>query len=373
MQVRPSPLPKFLVLPKYVMVRIPSCLTSVASRVSRALLFASLLLLTVSCVDPVDPDVDRRQVPVVDGVVTNGPGPHVVKLRLSGAFEQSTDAIQEPLTGAEVTITTGSGTTAVLREPRPEREPGTYETRPGELTGTPGETYRLEFTLADGRRYRSTPQRMLPTPDLDSLLFSVNETGALVTEASVTDPDTTGNLYRWDLEGTWYYTSEAGPCYLVDQNVLSSLTLQSDRLVNGNQFQQIIRAFPTEDERLTFQYAMDVRMEAVTPEVFRFWKTIRSQVENDGTTFSNPPSRIPGNVARVDDSTDEALGLFYAVDRKVKQRCIGRTEFPEYDRPRGRVYRRCSSINGAGTSTYPGDLACPPIGDPGSPTPPSPF
>ena len=342
------------------------------SRITRALLFAGLLLLTVRCVDPVDPDVERQLVPTVDGVVTSGPGPHVVKLRRSGAFEQSRDAIQEPLTGADVTITTGSGTTVVLREPRPEREPGTYETRPGELVGTPGETYQLAFTLPDGRGYRSTPQRMLPTPDLDSLLFDVDETGSLVTEASVTDPDTTGNLYRWDLEGTWYYTSDVGPCYLVDQNVLSTLTLQDDRLVNGNDFQQIVRAFPTEDERLTFQYAMDVQMEALTPEVFRFWKTVRSQVENDGTTFSSPPSRIPGNVTRVDDPTDEALGLFYAVDRKERQRCIGRDEFPEYDRPPARQYRRCSSINGAGTSRYPGDLACPPIGDPG-PTNPSPF
>jgi hypothetical protein len=339
----------------------------------RALLLAGLFLLTARCVDPVDPDVERRQVVTVAGVVTSGPGPHEVTLRRAGAFEQSLDAIREPLTRADVTITTGSGTTVVLREPRPELEPGTYTTRPGELVGTPGETYQLAFTLADGRRYRSTPQRMLPTPDLDTLLFRINEAGALVTEASVSDPDTTGNVYRWDLNGTWYYLSESGPCYLIDQNALSSLTLKTDRFVNGNTFQQIVRAFPTEDERLTYQYAMDVRMEALTPEVYRFWRTVRLQVENDGTTFSSPPARIPGNVARVDDPTDEALGLFYAADRKGRQRCITPDAFPEYDRPRPRRYRRCSSISIEGSSTYPGDLACPPISTPSPPTQPSPF
>jgi Domain of unknown function (DUF4249) len=87
----------------------------------------SLLLLTGSCIDRINievPDSYSSQL-VVDGVITDEPGPYTVKLTKSVRVEKFLLLSQKTVSGAVVTISDNVGNSEVLAE----KELGIYRTK----------------------------------------------------------------------------------------------------------------------------------------------------------------------------------------------------------------------------------------------------
>ncbi|HEU5290229.1 MAG TPA: DUF4249 family protein, partial [Cyclobacteriaceae bacterium] len=161
-----------------------------------------VFLLVDACVDPLQLDLSSASARiVVDGMITNEPGPYRVKLIYSSNLENSL-RLPTPITGASVWIISSLNQSELLTE----TTPGIYESSPVGIQGQVGVSYHIKIITA-GTEYQSTPQEMVSAGTIDSVypIFSANEIDDGVGEpldafniyidshGNEGDP----NLYRW--------------------------------------------------------------------------------------------------------------------------------------------------------------------------------
>lgn len=343
--------------------------------------------ITTGCIDPLSPDLEESPAPlVVDGLLTDGPGPHEVQLSRAGAFEQSLSGIDFPVPDAEVIIEDDAGNQVRLNER--QRDSGIYVTDEGALIGTVGRTYTLRITLPDGSTYTSTPEQMRPVPRLDTLIVRPTEEpeGSLKVLAGFTEPEESGQFYRWSLNSVAGFGIDVIPncsgsdresdiCFFRDTRTTGFANVTNDQLINGKSVLRPIRTFESESPSLNVPHAMRVQQQSLTPEAYTFWNAIREQIDNNGTTFSNPPSRIEGNVRNPDDPTDVALGFFQVSAVSLATRCIDPEDYPSYVRDRSLPCSTCTGERLEASTVEPEDRTevCPtlesgPDPDPGPPS-----
>lgn len=118
-----------------------------------------------ACTEPIDLDLNEGENNhlVVEGEITNVPGPHYVRLTRSTSYFYNQPAPAE--LGASVTISDGEQT-FVLTD---DDNDGTYWTD-STACGVPGRTYTLDIELANGETY--TASDYMPYPNrLDTLYY----------------------------------------------------------------------------------------------------------------------------------------------------------------------------------------------------------
>ena len=103
---------------------------------------------------------------VVDGLITDEPGPYEVKLSYSSSYTSGSDGNNIAVSGALVIISDDIGTEEVLMEAKP----GMYFTSGG-FRGEVGRKYTLSITTAEGKMIESHPEEMLPVPEVDSIYY----------------------------------------------------------------------------------------------------------------------------------------------------------------------------------------------------------
>ena len=132
----------------------------------RYFIISLLLILSNSCIVQFIPDItENQELLVVEGLLTDQPGPNTVKLSSSLPLGEASNA--KPVTGCNVTITDDLGSTIYLGE----TEPGTYITY---AHGILGRTYTLHINKTIGTRvlnYESSPMEMKPVPKIDSIYY----------------------------------------------------------------------------------------------------------------------------------------------------------------------------------------------------------
>ncbi|MDP4270803.1 MAG: DUF4249 family protein, partial [Bacteroidota bacterium] len=107
------------------------------------LIYFVLIPFVVSCVSPYTPDISKYEnLLVVDGELTNLPGPYEVKLSRSFKFHEKT---ADPVTGAEVKIVDKSGSEVELWE----TSDGIYSTVDTTFRGVAGHSYQLQIKAGD--------------------------------------------------------------------------------------------------------------------------------------------------------------------------------------------------------------------------------
>ncbi|MCD4691932.1 MAG: DUF4249 family protein, partial [Calditrichales bacterium] len=112
----------------------------------KSLIFISfLVVLFSSCEDVVEIDLNTADPQIViDAVVTDQPGPYIVKISKTGDFYQP--SVFPVVSGALVEISDNAGHSEILEE----TDPGIYRT--DSLQGTPGRNYTLKV-IAEGKEY----------------------------------------------------------------------------------------------------------------------------------------------------------------------------------------------------------------------------
>ena len=189
-------------------------------------IFPCLFILLISCqktvtlkLDTVPPQI------VIQGNLTDGPGPDTVKIIRSINFYA--DNIFPTVSGANVIITDNAGN----KESLTEAIPGSYITNT--LRGVPGNTYTLSVTVNDSTY---TAVSTMPQPvNLDSVTFVVSSrirNSQITAVANFQDPSGVDNYYRFEeyING-FLYTKD----YFVFSDRLSdgryiSLNLRTDSI-----------------------------------------------------------------------------------------------------------------------------------------------
>ncbi len=131
-------------------------------------LFVAGIVFLDACVDRVSidiPDVPLTDL-VVDGQITDDPGPYTIKLWIPIQLD-GTKNVGPPVSVKKVTISDDAGESEVLTE----ISTGTYKTSSTGIHGTVGRSYTLTIITNNGKTVTSTPETLSPVGAMDSLYY----------------------------------------------------------------------------------------------------------------------------------------------------------------------------------------------------------
>ncbi|MFZ6009681.1 MAG: DUF4249 domain-containing protein [Bacteroidota bacterium] len=285
-----------------------------------------LIVITFSCIDAVDLSLPSSYDKlVIDGLVTNEPGPYTIRIGRSLPFDNTKvlPAYFNPEANAIVSIDDNLGNSFALTE----TGPGLYVT-PAHFTGGIGVTYTLKIRTADGKKYQSDPELMRDVPAIDSLIYTyityqrLTESGSgNIVETTSTgfqltvksnDPNGLKNYYRWKVSGIFEYFSindnpEIKQCWAPVFRLETHVKVNNDHYFDGNSFLEDVAIIPY--ERPSY-YLAAVKQYSISARAYEFWNQFKNQQLNTGSIFDPPPVAIRGNMKNIDDDSDMVLGYF---------------------------------------------------------------
>lgn len=287
-------------------------------------IWACFLLLLADCITPyVPPTTSAAPQLVVNGLITDRPGPHTVKISI--ASPASTNYFSFPPYGAHVFIQDNLGNEEELGEVMT----GTFETSSTGIQGVVGRMYSVKVILSDGARYESTPELLKSAPSIDTVYTAYEDlppgsdlTGQFVTYVETQDPDTPDNYYKWSWKHYTFRTHcvqvfnngipERFPCcercWDIDQ-CESCIAILSDRFGNGKRINQFLLNIPYDSKD---PYFLTVEQLSISKNAYNFWMSLSNQVNNVGGVFDPPPTTVRGNLFNVSNPKEQVLGYFGA-------------------------------------------------------------
>jgi hypothetical protein len=256
-----------------------------------------------SCTDKIELDLpEGEQFLVVQGWITNEPGPQVIELTYPSAY--FSDAPQPRVQGATCIVSDDAGSEVVLDEV----SPGVYHYPDA---GVIGRTYRLSISLPNGDSYLSDPEFLFEPVPIDTIYWQLSEDepdpdndeqpddiyDVLI---ETVEPPSLGDHYQWRsiLNG-------------VEQRDPFDIFAVSDEFVNGNP----IPEFNVTDELYSTPDTVTIIQERISKKAYEFLTLVQLQTAFVGGPFDTPPAPIESNVRNLADPEKDALGFFGAAAR----------------------------------------------------------
>jgi hypothetical protein len=309
---------------------------------------------------------------VVDGLISDEPGPYQVRLFRSSTLTENLDQpVMETKASVRI-IDDGNVVTEMV-----ESMPGIYVTDPDDLVGQKGRTYQLKITTSDGVEFESLHETLMPAGNIDSLYFifqsdilnandatQPQDAVAIFVDASGDQEYPTG-LSRW--RSTGIYEVHTFPelrtkmenempvpnplpcsghinvdnelvqvedcsccdCWVYEYN--DQAIVSKNRFVNNNQFKSVsIAQIPVDTWRFYKKYHIEVEQLSVSESVYEFWKRLEGQQAGTGSIFQPNAVRIEGNIRCVSDPDIEVFGVFSASAVVRRSMFIHRYDIPRF-------------------------------------------
>jgi len=291
--------------------------------------YFSAIFLATSCIEPIEfeTELSAKNI-VVEGSITNQPGPYTVKLSTPSPYGSQQ---VRPVGAATITLFENS----MLLGEFEEKESGQYILESSNFRGEPGKMYHIEIVLEDGRTYRSQPERLPEPVPVDSLVFSIEsqvflsefgreqEKQFAKIESVFSIPETEESVFlRWEAESHYSFIDVDAVllqppglpkvCYIPDLP-----NPQRIELFNGQQF-EANTTFQQEvvghDADYTFNWARGyrVRQFSITEKAHAYRADLQKVANVEGTIFDPPPAAVRGNIFNVNDSEELVQGYFEA-------------------------------------------------------------
>lgn len=232
------------------------------------ILFVSLIL--TSCMKIIDVDInDAEPMFVIEGEITDQPGPYVVKVSKTIQFSSPNNF--NGVENALVTIHDDLGTIDTLTA----TAPGIYQTNT--IAGAPGRVYTLRVE-AEGKTFSAQSRMPFPVP-LDSVTVDNNSFGSFSFKTIVphyVDPVNTKNFYRFRLRQ--------------NQQFQSNIFVREDALSNGDTIRQPL--FGGGD--LETGDTVDIFMLGIDENVYLYFYSLNQNAGNGAfvATPANPVSNF---------------------------------------------------------------------------------
>lgn len=312
-------------------------------------------LFFFACIDEYSPTIKGYQnLVVVDGKITSGSGPFIVKLSLSTNLE-SPEYI--PLRDCSVEIRDDAGDVI----PLVEIEDGRYVSSGQGEEGIPGRAYKLSFETSSGKRYETDFETM-PQPVLIDTVYPRLET--------MEDPEyeydlvgyqfyvdtreapTEKTYYLWQLEQTYQYTSDFFIHYYFDdglfpfspidslhtcwitEKIHEILVFGTENLSSPTLIQYPLNYVSTETRALSVRYSLLTEQFTLNESAYHFWKDIYEQNAGETSLYTQQYYQIRGNVRNIGDEDEPVLGYFLVAGKDTKRIFVDRPqEFLEFHYP----------------------------------------
>ncbi|HEY0653265.1 MAG TPA: DUF4249 domain-containing protein [Chryseosolibacter sp.] len=317
-------------------------------------LFLAILVLGHACIERYDlPKFPQTPQLVVDGLITNEPGPYRITLTESLDLNTLVNKTVE-VRQATVTIFDDQGNSEVFTE----KKPGQYETAPDGIRGIVGRKYHINIRTKDGANYATLPQRLSMPGKIENLRFEIRRNSinpmdlSKPQDAVVFFIDAKGNpeeanRFRWRWTSTyqiinepWKKTRQAGrpPIFIPNPPPCSGVRLgpygleaagectccncwvsksneaaliSDNRFVSALNFRDVrIATVPVEPRTFDIRFHFRVDQLSVSEEVFTFWKLVQAQQSGEGSLFQPNSIRIKGNVFSTTNPGEDVLGIF---------------------------------------------------------------
>ena len=297
------------------------------NRVRHLALFGLGLFGLTACVTPYQPDtISTATALVVEGLITNQPGPYTVKLTRTADYALTSLNLLE--TGALVVIADTVGNQEVLQE----LTPGVYSTKKGGIQGVLGRTYKLRIQTKDATIYESDLERLKACPPIDRLYYEYQYDPTALTNDKANlwnvfidtqDPASPGDFYRW--EWTHYQfldycalvagTNDVGisccsNCWDITRCNINCINITSDVAINGHAIsrQPITQVTYDGGQR----YYLEVKQQSLSAGVYSFFKRTAQLIANTGGLFDTAPRNVGGNLHALNKAGALVYGYFGA-------------------------------------------------------------
>ena len=310
------------------------------------LYICTLILFTFNgCREPFVPDIDNYEnILVIDGLITDQPGPHTVRLTRSFSFDEYGP---EPEEGAVVMIVDEDQAVFTFTED----QPGIYLSSPS-LTGEVGREYKLVVLTADNQTFESEWVGLTGVPDIDSVTYTFEERPTSDPDQShfglqvrVNTHDATNNTryYMWEWTETWEIISPFKSSLYPDEVRCWKTTRSSNISIGTSEHlsSDIIEDYPlyfisAETSKLRIKYSAMISQYSISREAYSYWKSLQDITQNTGSLFDPTPAMVTGNICNTIDPEAPVLGIFQASGVKQERIFIDREEIPKFvDIPSG--------------------------------------
>ncbi len=333
-------------------------------------------LLLGACVDRLQFDIIKSPDYgiVVDGFISNQPGPYTIKI--SKAFDiESKESIKLSVTAKRLILSDNHG----FSEELSEVNSGTYQTKATGIRGQIGNIYKLRVELLDGKIYESVPDTLLSSGKMDSLYYSYEGATKLDggTEygfdvfANSSQGSSSNNRFMWKMAGTFQSEThpefQDGGCFWLGYKCNFLPPCSGYRNIGTQSFREIVKVFPCEcctcwysifnskpilsDDYIStgqtykaikvhripinawiFMHKIHVEVSqlSLTHRSFRFFKAILNQKNAVNSLFQPVSGKIPVNFIQLSGEEVPVQGIFYATGISSKSRYIKRENVPHY-------------------------------------------
>ena len=138
-------------------------------QVIKHLITGFILLVTASCIDPYHPRLTETQdLLVVNGMITDQPGIHVVEVSRSSPFDEPAFL---PVENCVVSVTDDKGSTITYSK----SSPGIYTAYlDSDFLGI-NKAYQLYVRTPDGKEYLSDYDSLLACPPIDKVYYELKQ------------------------------------------------------------------------------------------------------------------------------------------------------------------------------------------------------
>ncbi len=270
-----------------------------------------ILLITTACTDSIELDLpDGETFLVVEGWITNQPGPQEIKLSYTAPYFD--DSPQTVVTNATVKIADDEGNETILNQ----SAPGTYFYPD---SGTTGRSYKLLIYLPEGDTYESDFELLQPAVPIDSIAWQLSDRTPNADNDE--NPDDIYDVVIWTQEpaGKGDYYQWRSFLNGVEQREPFDIFTTSDDLVDGSP----IPDFNVTDDLYSTPDTVTIDQEHISRAAYDFLTQVQTQTAFVGGPFDTPPAPIQGNVHNMTNPKKDALGFFGAAGRSLATTIVG--------------------------------------------------
>jgi hypothetical protein len=301
---------------------------------NKLLVFCIFILLVADCTQPFTPEISKyNNVLVIDGLVTNMPGPYEVRLSRSFPYDADTS---EKVTRATVRVVDDLGNEYLFTEV----ERGVYRSDSSEFTGQIGRSYKLIISTSDGKQYESSQEYLKRPIEIDSVYYyyepiAESDTKGVQIYLDTHDPENNTHYYGWVLEETWKIRVPFTPNGLHDKQTCYQSNVPKNIIIGSSidNIQDEMLRFPVHyvsnhTNRLWLKYSLLVNQYTLTEVVYDYYKNLEKMNETSGSLFDPAPFSVTGNVKSVHNEEEPVLGIFQVSAVSSKRIFIVKSEFP---------------------------------------------
>ncbi|BAX80345.1 DUF4249 domain-containing protein [Labilibaculum antarcticum] len=289
---------------------------------TRYIVLISLLILN-SCTEKFFLDSkSENTILVVDGKITNQSGPY--ELRLFRTVDLIKADSLNPEIDAIIILNDASGNSELFQEIRP----GVYQTVNNIIKGTVGQTYWIEIETITGEKYESTPEKMPPPFEVESIYGKEEEVIISATEKqkvvkiyfNAETNNKNANYLRWEYRESYEWRSPENLntetftenpskiCYPVTTfpsvNIYDAANLDLKFISH-----QPTSTIFTNEVKLLYNYLIDITLFSTSQNNYEFWEKIKSVNFSEGALYDITPANIEGNITGCNEEC-MAIGYF---------------------------------------------------------------